>query len=522
MVISLLTPQKFAIRTWFCNCAQYLCLFRIDVECSPSIHDIQQRCYFSPNRLLLSTFHIGIKILFLCLGNNTGRLVTWEFPLRTDSASWKSLESFIQFTSFCSFCILPDNSKIVFWSSMSFPLAIVSKVELWNFRNSSISERLCWWASRNFICCRHDSSRRIRRSSSAWAAWSSWWPIFSQFSSTIICLCSSSRVLICAFELFRSSGCPDRSTILTVWMSSENRVTQNLPIDRHFSPSGCPDPSNLNRRRCLTDWLTCPLVRSNRLVLGVPLWAACRVSRHPCPGPRTGSWRRRGLMSRCARRRSGCWAHNLLWSGRHSRCPHSFLRRSITGFPWRSGCRAQGTARSAGGRGKRQGRTGRSKKGISESRWCAHGYDRGWEMTRLRSWANEGWDDIKCERERSRARSTHGVHHAIVEVNIVIGVVLGEVLVARVVVDAVIGLALSLIAHVVVVFVVAKIAWNFAVWEIYTLYTPVGDGELLLAVTEFWTVILHQINSENHTSNNWPNHRPSGFPDLSVLGPSSR
>ena len=32
-----------------------------------------------------------------------------------------------------------------------------------------------------------------------------------------------------------------------------------------------------------------------------------------------------------------------------------------------------------------------------------------------------------------RARSTHGVHHAIVEVNIVIGVVLGEVLVARVV-----------------------------------------------------------------------------------------
>ena len=50
--------------------------------------------------------------------------------------------------------------------------------------------------------------------------------------------------------------------------------------------------------------------------------------------------------------------------------------------------------------------------------------------------------------------------------------------------------------------------------------SPVGDGELLLAVTEFWTVILHQICSENHTSNNWPNHRRSGFPDLSVLGPS--
>ena len=45
----------------------------------------------------------------------------------------------------------------------------------------------------------------------------------------------------------------------------------------------------------------------------------------------------------------------------------------------------------------------------------------------------------------------------------------------------------------------------------YTVYTPVGDSELLLAVTEFSTVIMQQINSENHTSNNWPNHRPSGF-----------
>ena len=46
---------------------------------------------------------------------------------------------------------------------------------------------------------------------------------------------------------------------------------------------------------------------------------------------------------------------------------------------------------------------------------------------------------MKCETTSSvkecalRARSTHGVQHAIVEVNIVIGVVLGEVLVARVV-----------------------------------------------------------------------------------------
>ena len=147
-----------------------------------------------------------------CVEKDTGRLVTWEFPLRTDSASWESLESFIQFTSFCSSCTLPDNSKIVFWSSMSFRLASVSNVELWNFRNSSISVRLCWWTSRKSICCRHNSSRRIRRSSSAWAAWSSCWPIFSKYSAIIICLCSSNKVLICAFELFRSSGFPDLST----------------------------------------------------------------------------------------------------------------------------------------------------------------------------------------------------------------------------------------------------------------------------------------------------------------------
>ena len=73
---------------------------------------------------------------------------------------------------------------------------------------------------------------------------------------------------------------------------------------------------------------------------------------------------------------------------------------------------------------------------------------------------------MRCETTSSveecalRARSTHGVYHAIVEVNIVIGVVLGEVLVAHVVPlcdDPVIGLTLSLIAHVVVVvFVVAN------------------------------------------------------------------
>ena len=51
MVISLLSPRKFAIQTWFCNCPQYLCLFHIVFECNPSIHD-PAKMLVLPNRLL--------------------------------------------------------------------------------------------------------------------------------------------------------------------------------------------------------------------------------------------------------------------------------------------------------------------------------------------------------------------------------------------------------------------------------------------------------------------------------------
>ena len=87
---------------------------------------------------------------------------------------------------------------------------------------------------------------------------------------------------------------------------------------------------------------------------------------------------------------------------------------------------------------------------------------------------------MRCETTSSveecalRARSTHGVHHAIVEVNIVVCVVLGEVLVARVVplvVDAVVGLTLGLIAHVVVVVFVVAIEHRIFLYGRYTLYT---------------------------------------------------
>ena len=89
-------------------------------------------------------------------------------------------------------------------------------------------------------------------------------------------------------------------------------------------------------------------------------------------------------------------------------------------------------------------------------------------------------EPMKCETTSSvkecalRARSTHGVHHAIVDVNIVIGVVLGEVLVAHVVplCDAVIGLALSLIAHVAIVVFVVAILHKIFLYGRHTLYTP--------------------------------------------------
>ena len=93
-----------------------------------------------------------------------------------------------------------------------------------------------------------------------------------------------------------------------------------------------------------------------------------------------------------------------------------------------------------------------------------------------------------------RARSTHDVHHAVVGVNVVIGVlvvhcelhvVVGLHVPLVVVCDeAVVRRTLGLIALVViVVFVVAILNRILLYWR-YTVYTPVGDSELLLAVTE--------------------------------------
>ena len=106
------------------------------------------------------------------VGKNAGWLATWDCPLRTDSASWKSLESFIQLISFSNPWILPVSSRIVSRSSTNFLLAIVSNVEPWNRFNSSISLRLFSWTSRRSQFCSNNCSWRScwsRRSrSSPW------------------------------------------------------------------------------------------------------------------------------------------------------------------------------------------------------------------------------------------------------------------------------------------------------------------------------------------------------------------
>ena len=196
-----------------------------------------------------------------CLGNNPGGLVTCEFPLQVDSASTKSLESFMHFTSFCSSWSLPDNS-IIIWSSMYFFWANSSKVEFWNFCNSFCFIRSCWWTSRKSCCCRNNSSWRILRSCSAWAARSSWWRTFSLFSAIIVLRCASNIVLICALELSRSSAIlswtdpPVWLIILLGWVTKGNwlwalfkfRMSQENWSSLLLTSTGCPVVSTTTAR----------------------------------------------------------------------------------------------------------------------------------------------------------------------------------------------------------------------------------------------------------------------------------
>ena len=110
-----------------------------------------------------------------------------------------------------------------------------------------------------------------------------------------------------------------------------------------------------------------------------------------------------------------------LWrSGRRSRCPQSFLRRSSTGFPWRSGCRAQGTARCGGSRRRKTRRKSKGRKERSNLGECAMDMtvDDKVFVQDLSQWGVRWSSSVKqcalC------ASSAHDVHHASVCVNVVL------------------------------------------------------------------------------------------------------
>ena len=138
-----------------------------------------------PNMPCVSQLQVSDEV-----GKTLVDFFSWEFPLRIDSVSWKSLESFIQLVSLCNSCVLAASSKRVSWSSTNFLLVMVSKV-LWNLFNSSISLMLFSWASlgSQFYCNNSEwkSCWSRRWSSPAWARWSSSCcdSIVSQFSQIL-------------------------------------------------------------------------------------------------------------------------------------------------------------------------------------------------------------------------------------------------------------------------------------------------------------------------------------------------
>ena len=247
----------------------------------------------------------------------------------------------MQLISFCNSYILPVSSKIVSWSSTNLRLAIVSKVELSNFFNSSISLRLLWWASRNSeFCCNNRSWRSCwsrRWSSSAWAqwssscwdsiispnfrtlllsssAWNSWFWIVAWHSARICSFCLSNRVLICAIATFSSwpSGPTGRPVLSSTGLSVRSDTDDDdWPTDK---------PSRWERQTCTR----C----ASRSISSSAVSSYSTSSRNPFLGE---LWRGSGTLCRTRRkspwgRRS--WAHNL-WGGR-SRQDCCFLLLSLS------------------------------------------------------------------------------------------------------------------------------------------------------------------------------------------------
>ena len=90
-------------------------------------------------------------------GNDTGRLVTWEFPLRIDSASWKSLIHTIDFIPpflylvnkfmdrISIFDLSYPRNCVECWTLKSLPFFHLIETFLMNFTNIPIFSNICTW-----------------------------------------------------------------------------------------------------------------------------------------------------------------------------------------------------------------------------------------------------------------------------------------------------------------------------------------------------------------------------------------
>ena len=123
-------PRKFAIQTWLCNCPQYLCLFHIVFECSPSIHD-QEKMLVLPNRLLwvLSTSdQCFVSFQPIWCHPDTQIRTTFFYGVRISIPNWKPS---------------PNRTSKGF-SQIAFPITVLPKDDR---TDSSQEERLglpCW------------------------------------------------------------------------------------------------------------------------------------------------------------------------------------------------------------------------------------------------------------------------------------------------------------------------------------------------------------------------------------------
>ena len=112
MVISLRPPRKFAIRTWFCNCPQYLCLFSIVFECN---FTCTRKDVGSPKSTsLLSTFHIGSRFCFFPANFMSSTYTDKNTPfhdVQRDIPNWKPF---------------PNRAAIGF-SHIAFPIIVLPK-----------------------------------------------------------------------------------------------------------------------------------------------------------------------------------------------------------------------------------------------------------------------------------------------------------------------------------------------------------------------------------------------------------